>query len=170
MIHILPNDSGAIVIQWRTIGGLSGYNNSTADLTIYADGKTTVGPRFSQGQIVKSRLKPEQIQQFLSFAIDDKDFFSFDARAAEEAVNTTLEKRRATSQEGDVIAVPLGPPYIDAGTTIILIAADNKQHEVRYQGLFFAAQDFPEIEALQQLRAIEVMLLNVAKEIINSPG
>lgn len=170
VIHTLPTDSGAIVIQWGTIGGLSGYNDSMTDLTIYADGKTTVGSRFSQGEIVESSLTPEQIQQLLSFAIDDNDFFAFDARAVEEAVNAAVEKRRATSQEGDVIAVPLGPPYIDAGTTIILIAADSKQHEVRYQGLFFAAQDFPEIEALQQLRAIELKLLSLAKKIANSPG
>lgn len=167
--HTLPTDSGAIVIQWQTIGGLSGNNDNTADLTIYADGKTIVGARFSQGKILESRLTPEQIQQLLSFAIDDNDFFGFDARVVEEAVNAAVEQRRATSQEGDAIAVPLGPPYIDAGTTIILIAADGKQHEVRYQGLFFAAQDFPEIEALQQLRAIELKLLSVAEEIANSP-
>lgn len=41
---------------------------------------------------------------------------------------------------------------------------------IKYQGLFFAAQDFREIKGLQQLRAIELMLLNVAKEIANSPG
>ena len=169
VIHTLPTNSDAIVIQWRTIGGLSGYNDSTADLTIYADGKTTVGPRFSQGKIVESRLTPEQIQQLLSFAIDDNDFFGFDSRAVEETVNAIVEQRLATSQEGDAIAVPLGPPYIDAGTTIILIAADSKQHEVRYQGLYFAAQDFPTIEALQQLRAIELKLLRVAEEITNSP-
>lgn len=167
--HTLPTDSGAIVIQWQTIGGLSGNNDNTAALTIYADGKTIVGARFSQGKILESRLTPEQIQQLLSFAIDDNDFFGFDARVVEEAVNAAVEQRRATSQEGDAIAVPLGSPYIDAGTTIILIAADGKQHEVRYQGLFFAAQDFPEIEALQQLRAIELKLLSVAEEIANSP-
>lgn len=168
--HTLPNDPEAIVIQWRTVGGLSGYNGDTADLTVYADGKTTVGPRLSQGEIAKSCLTGEQIQQLLSFAIDENKFFAFDARVVQEAVNDALEKRRATSQEGDAIAVPLGPPYIDAGTTIILIAADGKRHEVRYQGLFFAAQDFPEIEALQQLRAIELKLLSVAKEIANYPN
>ena len=170
VIYRLPTDSGAIVIQWRTIGGLSGSDDSTADLTIYAGGKTIVGPRFSQGKIVEGRLTSQQIQQLLSFAIDDNDFFGFDARAVEEVVNKVLEERRANSQEGDVIAVPLGPPYIDVGTTIILIAADGKQHEVKYQGLFFAAQDFPEIEALQKLRAIELKLLSMAKEIAKSPG
>lgn len=169
MIHTLPANSDAIVIQWRTIGGLSGYNDSTADLTIYADGKTIVGSRLSQGKIIESWLIPEQIQQLLSFAIDDNDFFGFDARAVEEAVNAIMEQRRATSQEGDAIAVPLGPPYIDAGTTIILIAADSKKYEVRYQGLYFAAQDFPAIEALQKLRAIELKFLSIAEEIANYP-
>jgi hypothetical protein len=168
MTHTLPTDSEAIVIQWRTIGGLSIYRDNTADLTIYANGKTIVGPRFSQGKIVESRLTPDQIQQLLSFVVDDNEFFSFDAKAVEEAVNEALEQRRETSQEAGAIAVPLGPPYIDAGTTIILIAADGKHHEVRYQGLFFAAQDFPEIGTLQHLRSIELKLLSVAEEIANS--
>lgn len=166
--HTLPSDSGAIVIQWQTIGGLSGQNDKTSDLTIYADGKTTVGPRFSKGKIVESRLSTEQIQRLLSFAIDDNDFFDFDTRTVEEAVNAAVEQRQETSQKSEAIAVPLGPPYIDAGTTMILIAADGRQHEVRYQGLFFTAQDFPEIEALQQLRAIELELLRVTKEIVSS--
>jgi len=64
----------------------------------------------------------------------------------------------------------VGPPYIDAGTTVILIAADDKRKEVSYHGLFAAAQDFSEIEELRQLRMIELKLLDLAEEIVDAAG
>lgn len=165
MTHTLPNSSDAIVIQWQTQGGLSIDRSNIADLTIYADGRTIVGPRFSQGTCGESQLEIGQIQDLLRFAIDENDFFSIDSRAVDAEIEAILQQRQAAPQEAGVIAVPLGPPYIDAGTTVILIAADGQQHEVSFQGLVFAAQDFPEITALQQLRAIELKLLNVAEEL-----
>lgn len=168
MIHTLPTASDAIVVQWRTIGGLTIDRSNIADLTIYADGRTVVSPRFSQGNPVEDQLDMGQIQDLLKFAIDENNFFGFDERAVNAEINAVLQQRQANSQEIGAIAVPLGPPYIDAGSTVILITADGQQHEVRFQGLFFAAQDFPEIEALQQLRAIELKLLNVAEELVNS--
>lgn len=167
MTHTLPNTSDAIVIQWQTLGGLSIDRSNTANLTIYADGKTIIGPRFSQGTCGESQLAIGQIQDLLRFAIDENDFFSFDARAVDAEIEAILQQRQAAPQEAGVIAVPLGPPYVDAGITVILIATDGQQHEVSFQGLAFAAQDFPEIGALQQLRAIELKLLNVAEELAN---
>ena len=168
MTHSLPTASDAIVVQWRTIGGLTSDRSSIADLTIYADGRTVVGPRFSQGDIVRWQLDRGQIQGLLRFAIDEHNFFGFDERAVNAEVNAILQQRQASSQEVGAIAVSLGPPYVDAGTTVILIAADGQQHEVRFQGLFFAAQDFPEIDALQQLRAVELKLLKIAEELASS--
>ncbi len=167
MTYTLPTASDTIIIQWRTVGGLSIERSNIADLMIYADGKTVVGPRFNQGNPVESQLKTEQIQDLLRFAIDENQFFEFDSRAVNEEIKAILRQRQADSQDVGVIAVPLGPPYVDAGTTVILIAANGQQHEVRFQGLVFAAQDFPEIEALQQLRAIELKLLRVAQELAN---
>jgi hypothetical protein len=166
--HILPRDPYAIVIQWRTLGGLAGRDDSPADLTIRANGSVTVGPRFSQGKLTAGQLQPERLQELLSSVIDDNDFFNFESQTVEEAVIAAVERRKAAVQSAEAIAVPSGPPYIDAGTTVILIAADGKRHEVRYHGLFAAAQDFPEIKALGQLRAIELELLGVAEEIASA--
>ena len=167
MPHTLTTAPDAIVIQWRTIGGLSIDRSNIADLTIYADGKTVVGPRFGQGKHVEGELSMGQIQDLLRFAIDEQHFFRFYSRAVDAEIKAILRQRQVDSQDVGGIAVPLGPPYVDAGTTVILIAADGQQHEVRFQGLVFAVQDYPEINALQQLRAIELRLLSVAEELAN---
>ncbi len=167
MTHPLPTASDAIVVQWRTMGGLSIDRSNIADLTIYADGKTVVSPRFSRGNLVEKQLEMRQIQDLLRFAIDENHFFGFDGRAVDAEIKGSLRQRQAAPLGAGVIAVPLGPPYVDAGITMILIAADRQEHEVSFQGLAFAAQDFPEIEALQQLRTIELKLLNVAEELAN---
>ena len=168
MTHVLPKVSDAIVIQWRSKGGLSFDKSNLADLTIYVDGKTVVGPRFSGSNPVETQLDMVRIQDLLKFAIDDNHFFSFDGSAVDAQIKKILRQRhQANPQEIGVITIPLGPPYVDASTTVILIAADGKQHEVCFQGLAFAAQDFPELEALQQLRAIELKFLSVAQELAN---
>lgn len=167
MTHTLPTAPDAIVIQWRTIGGLSIDRSNIADLTIYADGKSIVGPRFGQGRPVEGQLSTGQIQDLLRFAIDEQHFFRFDSRAVDAEIKAILQQRQMDSQDAGGIVVPLGPPYVDGGTTVILIAADGQQREVQFQGLAFATQDYPEITALQQLRTIELRLLSVAEELAN---
>lgn len=167
MTHTLPTAPDAIVIQWRTIGGLSIDRSNIADLTIYADGKSIVGPRFGQGKHVEGQLSTGRIQDLLRFAIDEQHFFRFDSRAVDAEIKVILQQRQVNSQDVGGTSVPLGPPYVDAGTTVILIAADGQQREVQFQGLAFAAQDYPEIAALQQLRTIELRLLSAAEELAN---
>jgi hypothetical protein len=162
MIHSLPEASDAVVLKWQTTGGLSIDRSNIADLTIYADGKTMLGPRFSQGTHRETQVDPGQIQDLLRFAIDENSFFNIDDRAINTEIETIQQQRQAVAEAG-AIAVPLGPPYIDVGNSVILIAADGQQHEVSIHGLAFAAQDFPEVETLQQLRAIELKLLNMAE-------
>lgn len=164
MTHSLPTAPDAIVIQWRTLGGLSINRTNIADLTIYADGKSVLGPRFGQGKHRQGQLSMGQIQDLLKFAIDEQRFFRFDSRAVDAEIKAILRQRQLDSQDAGGIALPLGPPYVDGGTTVIMIAADDQQHEVQFQGLAFAIQDYPQIEALQQLRAVELKLLRVAED------
>ncbi len=169
MPHTLPHDPQGIVIQWRTLGGLSGLQDDTlADLTIQANGKVTIGPRLSDGQTAEGKLTTTQLQQLLSMAIDENHFFSFDSTAIENLVKAKVKERQAMTHSNEIIALPSGPPYADAGTTRILIGTDEKRVEVQYQGLFAAARDNPDIKALGQLRAIEVALLNLAETIAHS--
>lgn len=169
MVHNLPSDPRAIVIQWRTKGGLAGRDEAYADLTIRADGSVTIGPRLAAGKIIEGHLTAERVQDLLSMAIDDNDFFEVDTEQVEEAVRAEMEKRKALArEENKVIAVPRGPPYLDAGTTVILIAVDGKRNEISYHGLFAAARDFPNITELGKLRAIELEMRNLAEDIVVS--
>ena len=166
MTHELPFDPRDVVIQWRSSGGLSGPTASESDLVIRADGSVTVGGRFGGGGRVDGRITPERLQDLLRLALDDNAFFTIDEIDVDRRIATTLHQRKEAGEPGGVVIVPSGPPYVDAGTTSIEIAADGKRHEVNIHGLFAAARDLPEIEELRRLRAIEMALVELAEEMI----
>ena len=164
MTHQLPADPKAVVIQWRSEGGLAG-EASGPDLTVRADGTVTLGPRFGDGRAVEGRISEAELQDLLRFALDENAFFSFDPVQVARQLEDNAAARARSSPPGEALAVPAGPPYMDAGTTTILIAADGRRHEVSYHGLFAAAREHPESRPLAQLRAIEVRLLDLAQQI-----
>jgi hypothetical protein len=51
-----------------------------------------------------------------------------------------------------------------------MIAADGRRHEVCRHALFASAREYPEVEALGNLRAIEKRLLSLAEEIARAQG
>ncbi len=163
MTHQLPADPEAIVIEWRSSGGLRETDDETPDLVVRAGGRVTVGPRLAGGRPADGRITPRRLQDLLAFALDQNRFFEIDGRALERAVAAARKRREAPAASGGAVA--LGPPYLDAGTTRILIAADRRRQVVEHQGLFAAARDYPEIEALGGLRAIELRLMELAQEI-----
>ena len=164
MTHRLPADRKAVVVQWRSEGGLAGEAPGP-DLTLRADGSVTLGPRFGHGRAVEGRISEAELQDLLRFALDENAFFGFDPVQVARQLEDNAAARARTSPPGEALAVPAGPPYMDAGTTTILIAADGRRHEVSYHGLFAAAREHPESRPLAQLRAIEVRLLDLAQQI-----
>ena len=163
MTHRLPADPKAVVVQWRSEGGLAGEARGP-DLTLRADGTVTLGPRFGDGRAVEGRISEAALQDLLRFALDENAFFSFDPVQVARQLEDSAARARP-SPPGEALAVPAGPPYMDAGTTTILIAADGRRHEVSYHGLFAAAREQPESRPLAQLRAIELRLLDLAQQI-----
>ncbi len=166
MTHKLPSDPQGVVIRWRSSGGLAAAEADGSDLAIRADGSATVGGRFGGGRPVEGRITPARLQDLLRLALDDKAFFAIDETKLDRAIAAALRKRQEAGEADDVIHLPGGPHYVDAGTTSIEIAADGKRHEVNVHGLFAAARDFPEIDELRRLRAIEVALLELAEEVV----
>ena len=169
MTHQVPDDPKAVVIQWRSEGGLAG-EASGPDLTVRADGTVTVGPRFGHGHAVEGRITEAELQDLLRFALDENAFVAFDPVQVARQLEASGAARARSSPPGEAVAVPAGPPYMDAGTTTILIAADGRQHEVSYHGLFAAARERPESKPLAQLRAIELRLLDLAQQIAAAAG
>jgi hypothetical protein len=169
MTHQLPADPKAVVIQWRSGGGLAG-EGSGRDLTLRADGTVTLGPRFGHGRTREGRISAAELQDLLRFALDQNAFFAFDPAQVARQLEASSAARTPARPPGEALAVPAGPPYMDAGATTILIAADGRRHEVSYHGLFAAAREHPESRPLAQLRAIELRLLDLAQQIAAAAG
>jgi hypothetical protein len=166
--HQLPGDPQAVVLEWRSAGGQADAA-AGPDLTVRADGTLTVGPRLGRGRTVEGRISQAELQDLLRFALDQNDFFAFDPEQVARQLEAAHRERAPTSA-GEAIAVPAGPPYIDAGTTTIGIAADGRRHEVGYHGLFAAAREHPESKPLAKLRAIELRLLELAQQVAAAAG
>jgi hypothetical protein len=169
MRHQLPADLDAVVIQWRSEGGLAG-EASGPDLTVRADGTVTLGPRFGRGRAAQGRITEAELQDLLRFALDENAFFAFDPPQVARQLEDSGAARARSSPPGEAVAVPAGPPYVDAGTTTILIAADGRRHEVSYHGLFAAAREHRDSKPLAQLRAIELRLLDLAQRVAAAAG
>ena len=158
--HALPAEPDAPVIEWSTSGGLGGGGNGP-DLTVRADGRVELSERFGGGRRVEDRIPEPRLQSLLRSVVDEHRFFALDPAAIEAEV----ADRRPSGGAGEALAVPLGPPYADAGTTRIAVAADGRRHEVAYHGLFAAAREHPDVRDLADLRAVEHELLGLAEEI-----
>ena len=169
MTHQVPADPNAVVVQWRSDGSLAG-EASGPDLTLRADGRVTLGPRFGRGRPVEGRITEDELQDLLRFALDENAFFAFEPVKVARQLEQSGAAQARSSPPGEAVAVPAGPPYMDAGTTTILIAADGRRHEVSYHGLFAAAREHPDSKPLAQLRAIELRLLDLAQRIAAAAG
>ena len=163
-MHALPADPKAVVISWRSEGGQAGQA-ADPDLVVHADGTVIVGSRLTGGRPAEGRIPPERLQELLRFAIDESAFFDVAPGQLERQIEASQRARADAGSAGGAVAVPTGPPYLDAGTTRLMIAADDRRHEVSQQGLFAAAREHPEIAALGRLRTIELRLLELAQEV-----
>jgi hypothetical protein len=136
-MHTLPADPKAVVIRWQSEGGQAG-ELSGPDLVVRADGTLTVGARLAGGRPLEGALSPAELQALLGFALDRNDFFAFAPEQVAGRIAASQDTSTAAAA-GEALAVPAGPPYLDAGTTAIAIEADGRRHEVRQQGLFASA-------------------------------
>jgi hypothetical protein len=160
--HDLPDEPGAVVIEWRTSGGLGASEADEPDLVVRADGTVTVGPRFGAGAASTGRLEPERLQALLGAIIDGHRFFDFDPARVEAAVAAARATQADIGADEPTIAVPPGPPYIDAGDTCLAVNADGRHHEVRWHGVVAAAREHPGVGELQDLRAVQEALVALA--------
>lgn len=162
-------NSDTIVIQWHSEGGLKRPVSDTADLTVFADGRVVVGPRFANGKVTMHQLSEADFAALCHFVFEQQDIWSIDADAIERDVKA-VDRSDADVGSRSASVVPLGPQAIaDAAMTIIRVRGDDdRDHEVRYYNLVGAAQRYPQIDKLQRLRAIEMRLLELAQQVAAS--
>jgi hypothetical protein len=91
------------------------------------------------------------LQDLMRFIVDEQDFFSIEADAI------TARIQQIGARDGRLFVVA------DAATTHVSITLQDRKHKVTLYAVGFAARLFPEIDALQRLRRIELRLLATAE-------
>lgn len=157
-----------IMIQWHSDSGRDKSLPAVADVTVFADGRVKVGPRFAHGTVVEQQLSKADFVALRRFVFEEQDIWSIDtatlARDVKAMANADAD---AASRAGPV--QPLGPEAIaDAATTVIRVRDGERSHQVSHYNLFDAARRYPQINQLQRLRAIERRLVELAQYVAAS--
>jgi RNA polymerase sigma factor (sigma-70 family) len=168
----LPTDANAVVLRMdRSVGPATGprmaltiyadgrvvaeipdglSSLSAADLTQHAKGRTNVpDPGSQKDRVLHGRLSARELEAVLRFALHDQEFFGFDSAAVKAAIRDRYES------DGEV------RDGTDATTTGFRVQTADHNHEVRWTRLAKAAWDFPEVERLLQLHALDERLSQV---------
>ena len=158
-------NSDTILIQWNSEGGLEKSLPAMADVTVFADGRVEVGPRFAHGTATKYQLSEADLAALRRFVFDEQDIWSIDSAALDRTVQA-MAKASADSGSRPGSVQPLGTEAIaDAATTVIRVSDGQRTHQISHYNLFDAAQRYPQINELQRLRAIERRLLELAQQV-----
>jgi hypothetical protein len=143
-----------VMIEWTKVETSS---EGAADVTVLEDGRVHLSPRLGGGE---HRLSREDLRALRRFVFDDQRFQEIEADALRRDVQAAADRRR----ERDTPTAAFVPgPQMDAGTTVVRANVAGVPHEVSYVDLVGDAQTYPEVEALQRLRRIELEMLRLAE-------
>jgi len=159
----LPTDPNAVVLRMdRAIDATAGLKTV---VTIFADGRVVAevpegllseplvelandakdraatGKRESL-KVFEGKLSPREMENFMRFALHDQEFFNFDPADVKAAI------RELYQTNGNVTDAN------DSSTASFRIQTAERSHEVKWSGLTKAAWDFPKVERLLQLYAL----------------
>ena len=138
------------------------------DVTVFADGRVEVGPRFAHGTVTTHQLSDADLAALHRFVFEEQDIWSIDSAALARDV-TAAANAGADAGARAMPVHPLGPEAVaDAATTVLRVRDGERTHQVSQYNLVDAARRYPQIQALQRLRAIEQRLLALAQHVATS--
>jgi len=138
----LPADGNAVVMQLDYEGGFRAPRKDGAPrLTILAAG--TVRIAVGEGILI-AKMTPRELQALLRFAIAKHRIFDFDGSAVREQI------RKSTGDNAPLVE--------DAADTVITIVLRKKKVTASFHALRYTAGRLADIQALQDLRAVEQRL------------
>jgi RNA polymerase sigma factor (sigma-70 family) len=172
----LPTDPDAVVLRMDRSVDFSTTLRTV--LTVYADGRVvaevpdgvvSLAPtdltQYAKSQMVaddpdgdpdppntkrlEGRLSTQELEELLRFALHDEEFFDFDAGAVRAAIRDQYQADGSATDS------------TDATTTSFRIQTADRNHEVSWSRLDKAAWDFPKVERLLQLHAVDRRLSQV---------
>jgi hypothetical protein len=102
-----------------------------------------------KSKVLEGRLSARALEDLLRFVLHEQEFFAFDPAAVKAAIRDRYQS------DGDVT------DPTDATTTGFRIRTAGQEHEVRWPRLARATWDFPDVERLLQLSAVDRRLSQV---------
>jgi hypothetical protein len=144
----LPPPSDAIILRWDRLGAVA-VAGATAQpvLLLHADGRYSVPSRTLGGARVTHRLSPAELQALLTDILVRHRFTDLKSDAIEAQIRAQA---------------PAGVPLLrlrDGGVTRLEVLLPDWRHTVELANAHAAYQQFPQIDALQRLHAIQQRLL-----------
>src|SRR5262249_29139292 len=111
-----------------------------------AAGKNDEHPGF---KVLEGKLERPELEELMRFAVLEQDFLTLDA----ETVKTAI--RRVYESDGAVV------DNTDTTTTAFMVQTADKKNQLSWPRLDKSAWDFPEVNSLRQLRALQFKLAHV---------
>ena len=147
----LPKDGKAVVFVYDEQNGFTPpRQNDSPMLTIRANGTIEMPTLYGQGRDVNGKISQQELQDFLRFVIEENRFFEFDPATVQSEIQEARLKRQI-------------PQIADAPDNVFEIRLANRKHNVRQYAVGTASQ-YKEIEALQQLWAIQRRIFHLRSE------
>ena len=172
----LPTDPGAVALRMERAVDSSGEPGLA--LTIYADGRVVAEvpdgvpsasgtdltkhaqdritregpdtePERPKMNVLEGRLSVPEVEGLLRFALHEQEFFDFDPDAVTAEIHDRYQSDGRVEDRND------------STTTGFRIQTADRDHEVRWYRLDKTAWDFPKVERLLQLYALERRLSQV---------
>lgn len=140
-----------MILRWDSLGGV-GRETPQAALLVQASGDFSARPRPGDTVRRTGRLAPAALQALLTEILDQHRFASISAAAISARI------QQISQRTGRMFKT------LDGGETGIELDLPHLQHRVVFPALQAAHGQFPEVEALRHLHAIQQRLLSLANE------
>lgn len=153
------------LIQWAVTGGGPEAADEQGDVAVFADGRVRIGPRLAGGEPVWRRLSPSELETLCELVFRELRVLEIDGEEMAREVRSSALERKAAE---DSKSVELFTSHqMDAGTTLLRATDEGRTREIRHHDLFGDAHAYPEVEALQRLRRIEMRMIELAEDLLH---
>lgn len=152
--YTLPSESKTPVIVLAYEGGFTPQRISNEpEMQVLADGSVILGSPYGQVKRVIGSINGERLQQILRYLLSKQRIGGFNVSKIQELVSAEQVK-----QEQFVT-------ISDAATTTIQVYVEGNSYEAKFYGLSEMAEEYSEVEELNQLEDIRRYLESFRSEV-----
>jgi len=146
LAYTLPDNSLTPVIVYHSLSGMIATEQQSPLLTVFPDGQIIAGSPSGLEEEVKASISSQQLQALLEEVIQQYHFFDINT----EAILQQITKQQDTSNKFYGL--------MDSNVVSILITLKEHTKKQQFYGLSETARQFPEVNHLTDLAAIQAKL------------